>query len=133
MAQYETGMKPVRNRSALIWLAVAAIAVGTLIRAQAGLQSAASYAHPVMEYLAAHQGDRAFTDSGSPHRSDWHTRIQGRGGNSGIWVALFPVFFIGLITPLNLALPSSVRCFGRTPSAPVLPSSFQRPPPALQF
>jgi hypothetical protein len=87
----------------------------------------------VMEFLAAHQGDRAFIDSSIPHRSDRSARVHGRGGNSGVWVALFPVFFIGLITPLNLVSPSSVRCLGRTPSAPVLPSSFQRPPPALQF
>jgi hypothetical protein len=126
-------MKPVRNRSALIWLAVAAIAVGTLVRAQAGLQSAAAYAHPVIEFLAAHQSDRAFTDSVIPHRSERPARIHGQSGDSGVWVALFPVFFIGLITPLNLVSSSSMRSLGRTPSAPVLPTSFQRPPPILQF
>jgi hypothetical protein len=126
-------MKPVRNRSALIWLAVAAIAVATLARAQGGLQTAAAYAHPVIDFLAAHQGERAFADSGVPHRSDRPARVHGQGGDSGVWIAVFPVLFIGLITPLNLVSPGSVRCLGRTPAAPALPSSFQRPPPALQF
>ena len=130
-------MKPIRNRSALIWLAVAAIAVGTLVRAQAGLQSAAAYAHPVIEFLAAHQNDRAFTDSSVPlflqNRTARHTQDHGQGGDSGAWVALFPILFVGLIAPLNLVSPSSLRCLGRTPSAPALPASFQRPPPALQF
>jgi hypothetical protein len=128
-------MKPIRHRSALIWVAVAAIAVATLARAQAGFQNAAAYAHPVMEFLAAHQSDRAFADSGTPqflqHRSARPARLHAQGGDSGVWIALLPVLFIGLITPLNLVSPRSLPCLGRTPSSPALPASFQRPPPLL--
>jgi hypothetical protein len=128
-------MKPIRSRSALIWFAVAAIAVATLARAQSGIQSAAAYANPVIEFLAAHQGDRAFADSGSSHlqHRSAAARLHGQGADSGVWVAFFPILFIGLITPLNLVSPGSVNCLGRTPAAPALPASFQRPPPALQF
>ncbi len=126
-------MKPIGNRSALIWVAVAAIAVTTLVRAQAGLQSAAAYAHPVIEFLAAHQTDRAFSDSGISHHADRTARIHVQGGDSGALAALFPILFIGLIAPLSLLSPSSLLCLCHTPSAPALPSSFQRPPPALQF
>ena len=130
-------MKPIRHRSALIWVAVAAIAVATVVRAQAGLQSAAAYAHPVIEFLAAHQSDRAFADSDVSqflkHRSARHGRVHAEGGASGVWATLVPILFVGVITPLSLVSSNSVKCLGCTPAAPALPSSFQRPPPALQF
>jgi hypothetical protein len=137
VAQYETGMKPIRNRSALIWVAVAAIAVATLVRAQAGLHSAVAYANPVIHFLTAQQGDRAFADHGGgpflKHRSGRANNSSSPVGDSGAWIALFPILFVGLIAPLNLVSPNSVLCLGRTPSAPPLPSSFQRPPPVLHF
>ena len=137
VAQYETGMKPIRHRSALIWVAVAAIAVATLVRAQAGLHSAAAYANPVISFLAAHQGDRAFADSGVgqflQHRAARTAKASSQVRDSGAWIAVFPILFVGLIAPLNLVSPSSVLCLGRTPSSPALPASSQRPPPALLF
>lgn len=45
------------------------------------------------------------------------------------WLALLPVFFIGLITPLSLISPAAYLHLGFTPESPVLSSSFQRPPP----
>jgi hypothetical protein len=47
---------------------------------------------------------------------------------SGAVVAVLPVLFIGLVSPLTLA---SVRLVGRVPSAPPLSALFQRPPPSL--
>ena len=130
-------MRPIRNRSALVWLAVAAIAVATLARAQGGLQSAAAYANPVIDFLAAHQNDRAFAAAGIPQflqqRSARPNRVHAQGGDSSAWIAVFPILFVGLVAPLNLVSPRSFRCLGYTPSAPALPLLFQRPPPSLQF
>ena len=52
-------------------------------------------------------------------------------GNAGAWAAILPVLFVGVISPLSL-LPR-LACFynSRRPEAPVLPASFQRPPPFL--
>jgi hypothetical protein len=133
VAQYETEMKPIRHRSALIWVAVAAIAVATLVRAQAGLHSAAAYANPVISFLTAHQGDRAFADSGVGQFLQHRPARTAKASSHAGWIAVFPILFVGLVAPLNLVSPSSVLCLGRTPSSPALPASFQRPPPALLF
>lgn len=45
------------------------------------------------------------------------------------WLAILPIFFVGLISPLSLLSPMAYVYIGRTPDAPALPTSFQRPPP----
>jgi hypothetical protein len=52
-------------------------------------------------------------------------------GHSGSadWVALLPLLFAGVISPLSLFAPLAYEYTGRTPDAPVLPALFQRPPP----
>jgi hypothetical protein len=45
------------------------------------------------------------------------------------WMAPLPVFFIGLIAPLNLLALISVLSLGHAPQTPTLAPSFQRPPP----
>jgi hypothetical protein len=52
-------------------------------------------------------------------------------GDGGTWLAILPVFFAGVISPLSLLSPLAFMYLGRTPDAPALPSSFQRPPPLL--
>lgn len=47
------------------------------------------------------------------------------------WLALLPVFFVGLLAPLSLLPLVSVLSLGRTPESPLLTSSFQRPPPSF--
>jgi hypothetical protein len=49
--------------------------------------------------------------------------------NSAAWLAILPIFFLGVISPLSLLSPLAYLFLGRTPDAPQLPSSFQRPPP----
>ncbi len=44
-------------------------------------------------------------------------------------VAILPLLFVGLISPLSLLSPIASVYRGRTPDAPTLPVSFQRPPP----
>jgi hypothetical protein len=46
-------------------------------------------------------------------------------------LALLPVFFVGLITPLSLLPLLAVLRIGHAPEAPTLAPSFQRPPPVL--
>jgi hypothetical protein len=44
-------------------------------------------------------------------------------------LAILPICFVGLISPLSLLAPLAYAYAGRTPDSPVLPASFQRPPP----
>jgi hypothetical protein len=54
----------------------------------------------------------------------------GNSGDAGAWLAVLPILlFVGVISPLSLLSPMAYMYLGRTPSAPVLPASFQRPPP----
>jgi hypothetical protein len=45
------------------------------------------------------------------------------------FIAILPLLFVGIISPLSLLSPLSWVYPGRTPDAPALPASFQRPPP----
>ena len=54
---------------------------------------------------------------------------QGHSGNSADWLAILPLLFVGIISPLSLMPRMSVVAIGRRPDAPALPSRFQRPPP----
>ena len=53
----------------------------------------------------------------------------GHAGDAGDWVAILPLLFVGVISPLSLLSPLAYFYIGRTPDAPALPASFQRPPP----
>jgi hypothetical protein len=44
-------------------------------------------------------------------------------------LAILPLLFAGVISPLSLLAPLATEYVGRTPAAPALPSRFQRPPP----
>jgi hypothetical protein len=122
-----------RNKNAWIWVAIAAITLASASRAEAGLQSAKAYAHPVLAFLAKSQSPAAnpaiprFVQRGSVRPS--HSIFRNPG--SGTWTAILPVFFIGLVSPLSLLSAASVRCLGQTPAVPLLPASFERPPPRL--
>jgi hypothetical protein len=52
-------------------------------------------------------------------------------GHSGDtdWLAILPLLFVGVISPLSLLAPLADEYTGRTPDAPALPTLFQRPPP----
>jgi hypothetical protein len=53
----------------------------------------------------------------------------GHAGGSPDWLAILPILFLGVISPLSLLPPLACVYAGRTPDAPALPSRFQRPPP----
>ena len=125
-----------RYRSAWICLAGAAMTIALVARAQSGLQSAKAYTDPVFEFLAAAQQDANLVGTYGALRTT-HRRTAGQsapvllhGIDAGAWMAMLPILFVGLISPLNLLSPGAVLCLGRTPDAPLLPFSFQRPPPS---
>jgi hypothetical protein len=51
------------------------------------------------------------------------------GADNGAWLAILPLLFLGVISPLSLLSPLAFEYAGRAPEAPALPVSFQRPPP----
>jgi hypothetical protein len=53
----------------------------------------------------------------------------GHSGVSPDWLAILPILFVGVISPLSLLSPLAFVYAGRTLDAPALPSRFQRPPP----
>ena len=119
-------------------MAIAAIAMATVARAQAGVQSATAYTHPVLEFLASHSSATGHDNSSDlrlyGHRSGRQARTAlSDSAHPGVWTAMLPVLFIGLVAPLSLVSAKFALSLGRTSSAPVLPFSFQRPPPLLQF
>jgi hypothetical protein len=50
-------------------------------------------------------------------------------GDNGAWMPLIPLLLVGMISPLGLLSPLAFFYAGRTPEAPALTASFQRPPP----
>jgi ABC-type arginine/histidine transport system permease subunit len=50
-------------------------------------------------------------------------------GDAGALVAILPLFFVAIISPLSLLPALAFVYVGRVPEAPALPASFQRPPP----
>jgi hypothetical protein len=54
---------------------------------------------------------------------------QAHAGNGADCLAILPLLFAGLISPLCLRPRVAFLYLGRTPDAPALSASFQRPPP----
>jgi len=54
----------------------------------------------------------------------------GHAGNAADFVAILPLLFIGVISPLSLLAPLAYSYVGRVPEAPMRAPSFQRPPPS---
>ncbi len=114
-----------RSKDAWIWVAVAAISLASLARAQAGIENARAYASPVIRFLAGSPMTES-ADSASIHR----TTSPAPGYIFGTVLALLPVFFVGLVSPLGL-LSRRALCSARQPlPASNPPGLFQRPPPA---
>ena len=128
-------MPRTRNRSAWMWVAIAAVAFASVARAEAGLQSAKAYAHPVLEFLTRSQGQNTAVHSGALRFTHLASRRQAnsmlRKAGTGALIAMLPVLFIGLVSPLTLLSDASIRCLGRAPAVPSLSALFQRPPPGL--
>jgi hypothetical protein len=124
-----------RNRSAWMWVAIAAVAFTSVARAEAGLQSAKAYAHPVLEFFALSQSQNSAAHSSALRFAHPGSRQQAgstfRKAGPNAWIAMLPVLFIGLVSPLASPSLPSIECLGRAPAAPLLSALFQRPPPSL--
>ena len=124
-------MKAIRHRNAWIWVAVAAMSIAFVARAQSGMQNARAYTNPVLEFLAGHPAEQPLAVSGvDRYLQTRSSRAMRHGGDSGTRIAMLAVEFVGLVSPLNVLSPRSALCIGRAPAAPLLPFSFQRPPPS---
>jgi len=114
-------------------VAIAAISLASIARAEAGLQNAKALANPVLQFLAKSHGQYPAAKPGVPRfaqrGSGRKIGSMFRDAGTGTWMAILPVFFVGLVSPLSLLSSESIRCAGQAPAAPLLPSSFQRPPP----
>jgi hypothetical protein len=127
-------MPSIRNRNAWMWLAIAAVAFTSVATAEAGIQGSKGYAHPVFQFLVrshsqnpgSHPVPLRFANVGS-HRQAGSML---RSSASGQLIAMLPVLFIGLVSPLTLSI-ASVRSQGRAPATPLLSALFQRPPPSF--
>jgi len=124
-----------RNRNAWMWVAIAAVAFTSVARAETRQQNAKVFAHPVLEFLARSQAQDSAPHSGVSRFAHLSSRLQARSmlrdAGSGALIAILPVLFIGLVSPLTLVSLASIRCLGRSPAVPLLSALFQRPPPCL--
>ena len=115
-----------------MWVAIAAVTFTSLSRAESGLQNARAYAHPVLELFARSQTQSPAAHSVALRFAHLGSRRQAgsmlRGAGSGALIAMLPVLFIGLVSPLLVA---SARSLDHTPAPPLLSALFQRPPPCL--
>lgn len=128
-------MRAPRYKAAWIWLAIAALALAYVARAQAGIEHARSCTAPIIDFLAGHQPSRQAAPD-SARLGDYRTARDGhlilfQDSGSSVWTAVLPILFIGLLFPLALLSPGGLRRIGGIPPAPSLPSAFQRPPPFL--
>jgi hypothetical protein len=54
---------------------------------------------------------------------------QGHSAHVQDWLALLPVYFVGLLLPLMMPVRVACRRTCPLPAAPVLANAFERPPP----
>ncbi len=128
-------MTSTRRRNAWMWLAVAAMAVVSLARIEAAGNNSV-YTNSVLAFLAGQQNGASVSAAGSPQIVKIGSARNGSGmylhdASSGAWMAVLPILFVGLVSPLSLISPRSILSLGRTPARPELLKRFQRPPPAL--
>lgn len=113
-----------RSKGAWIWVAMAAISLASVARVQSGVENARAYADPVIKFFATSQ--QADSDAtAKAHRAG----LPSQTGGSDLGLNLLPIFFVGLVAPLEIASFRSRFRLQRVPSAPALPALFQRPPP----
>jgi hypothetical protein len=125
----------VRNRSAWMWLAIAAVAFTSVARGETGIRSSRTGAHTVLEFLARNQVHNSSANLAGFRACNFASRRQAasmlRKASTGSLTGMLPVFFIGLVSPSAFLSGASIRCLGRAPAGPLLSDLFQRPPPSL--
>ncbi len=114
-----------RSKDAWILVAIAAITLSSLACAQAGIENARAYASPIIKFFAG----SPLADTAVSKSTD--RKVSAASNYLGTALDLLPVFFVGLVSPLELQSIRSLRAVGRALPAPNLSVLFQRPPPAL--
>lgn len=56
--------------------------------------------------------------------------VHGNTPDQPLWLALLPVFFVGIIAPLSILPLITLLTLGHASEDPTLAPSFQRPPPS---
>jgi hypothetical protein len=120
-----------RHRNAWIWVAITAIALATVARAESGFELARVYANPVLVYLAADHQAQA-VEAAQIHKGSVAAAraLSSTSTNSGMWLELLPILFVGLLLPFGLLSALSSLSLGQQFAPPALNALFQRPPPA---
>lgn len=118
-----------RNKYAWIWVAITAISLASVSRTATGTDGSRAYVNPVLHLLVKSHGTSVVAKSGPGMRLAQRSSIF-RDAQSGTWIALLPVYFVGLVTLSSLAAPS-VRAQFPLPTAPPSATAFQRPPPVF--
>lgn len=129
-------MTRTRNRSAWIWVALAALTLASVAQGEPGTTPARGYAHPVLQLLAGGHSAQAASLHGTSRLAQ-HTRARQADAAAqqtvaGAWLPMLPVLFIGLVSPLTQGARGLILSLRGMPACALLPGSFQRPPP-LQF
>lgn len=119
-------MRATYSKDAWILVAIAAITLASLARAEAGIENARAYASPVIKFFAG----SPLTDAAASTATDRNVSSVPRY-IFGTALDLLPVLFVGMVSPLGLQSIRSAQAVGRALPAPNLSALFQRPPPAL--
>ncbi len=122
-----------RNRSAWVWVTIAAIALASVARADGNRQSTKAGMRAALALLTRGQG---LPLSANPGMAQFVPRTAGRriamplrSSSIGAWVGILPVFFVVMVAPPKADFAISLPRSGQIPAKPLLPCSFQRPPP----
>jgi hypothetical protein len=113
-------------------VAVAAMAVATVARADAGNARSTVYANPVLQFLANHSDPAALAATGIPRVHRYYSARRANklfSAGAGSLGAILQVEFVGLVAPLNLTSARMDFSDERDFAEPSLPCLFQRPPP----
>jgi hypothetical protein len=118
-----------RNKYAWAWLAIAAISLASVSRTATGLDGGRGYANPVLHLLVKSHSNSVVAKSCPSVRFATRGSIF-RDAQSGTWIAVLPVCFVGL-APLSLSSSRFIRALRPLPAALLSANFFQRPPPVF--
>lgn len=120
-----------RNKHAWIWVAIAALSLASVSRAEAGPDSARIFSNPVLHFLVKSHSASVAARGGmvrSAQRGSARSlRSIFRDAGAGAWVAFLPVGIVAL----SVFAADSVGVGQPFHAAPQLAAAFQRPPPVL--
>jgi hypothetical protein len=122
------------NRSAWVWVTIAAIALVSVARADGSRHSAKSGMRSALALLNRSQSFPLVVQGSIPQLSrscDRRVVKLLRASGVGAWVGILPILFVAMVSPLRVLCAVSIPRSDRNPASPLLPSAFQRPPPRL--